>query len=136
MNLSMPCQGGTYSDEPSVSRLLSRLFMVLSGGETNIAFGSKTRGDDKILRLRSAAVRGLDGPAAFVGIELSIDHHAFKRSLALDIEDLVAVIEVVPQLFVGRIVGRPVVSVQVSQLCKITLLGLANYVFHVSGIES
>ena len=61
----------------------------------------------------------LNIPAAFVGVEFSVSNHTVERSVALDIEDFVAVIEVGPKLLVVWIVVRPIVSREVSScMCK------------------
>jgi len=83
-------------------------------GATNVAFGGKTGTNHKVLCLSSAAVRCLDGPAALFGVEMGVCHHTFERRLALDVEDFVAVVEVVSELFVARVVVRPVVPISVS----------------------
>ncbi len=76
---------------------------------------SKAGCDDEVLGFRSTPVLSFDVPAPVIGIELGVDDDAFEGSVILDVENSVAVIEVVTELFVGRIVRRPIVPVSSQQ---------------------
>jgi hypothetical protein len=84
--------------------------LVDPGPIRDVSLGRKTGADDQILGFSSPAVRCLDVPASFVGLELSIDNNTLKSCLAFDVENLVASIEIISQVVVIRVVVWPIVS--------------------------
>ena len=76
----------------------------------DISLGSKAGADNQILCFSSPAVRCLDSPTSFFGVELSIGNNTLKGRLALDVENPVASIEIITQVVVIRVVVWPIVS--------------------------
>lgn len=61
----------------------------------DIPFGSESGTDDKICSFSSSAVGGLDVPTSFIGVELSINNDTLESRLALDVENLIASVEII-----------------------------------------
>lgn len=76
----------------------------------DVSLGRKADADDQILGFSSPAVRRLDVPTSFVGLELGIDNNTFKSCLALDVEDFIASIEIVSQVVVVRVIVWPIMA--------------------------
>lgn len=70
----------------------------------HITFGSEAGCDDQVLGFRSSTIGRLDVPATFVRIELGSGYNTFKGSVALDVENIVAMIEVISEFFVCWII--------------------------------
>lgn len=64
----------------------------------HVALGREPGGDDQVFGFGGAAVGGFDVPAAFVGVELGFGYNAVEGGVALDVEDFVAVVEVLSEL--------------------------------------
>ena len=77
----------------------------------DIPLCSESGTDDQIFSFRSPAVRSLDRPSTFVGVELCINDDAFEGGLALDVDDSVAGVKVVAEVMVVWVVVWPVVSI-------------------------
>lgn len=63
--------------------------------------------DDEVLASRVAAVGGLDVPLSRVRVELGRSHHAAKRAILAQPQDLVTMVKVCLELVPVRVVGRP-----------------------------
>ena len=76
----------------------------------HIALRCEASADDEILRFGSPAICGLNMPASLIGLELSFGDNTLESCIFLKAEDLVAGVEVVPQVVIVGIVVRPIVS--------------------------
>ena len=90
-------------------RMMDYAFEVIDADELggNITLGCETSGDDEVFGLGGSTIGGLDVPATFFSVELSIDDNAVESRFFFDAEDFVAVIEIRTQVFVGWVVGGP-----------------------------
>jgi hypothetical protein len=73
----------------------------------DVAFGGKPSSNDEILGLSRPPVLSLDVPPAFLFVELGTNNHAVEGAVLFDLQDLVDVVEVFPQLLVVGIIGIP-----------------------------
>lgn len=85
------------------------LELIDTGPIRDIALSSKASANDQVLALGLPAVSSIDVPAALVFVELSTSDNALKSCLALNVNDPVTGIEIVPQVVVVWVVVRPVV---------------------------
>ena len=81
-----------------------------AGPIRDVSLSSEAGADDQILGFRSPAISCLDVPASFVSLELSISDDTLEGCLAFDVKNLVAGVEVIPQVMIVRVVVWPVVS--------------------------
>ncbi len=76
----------------------------------DVSLGSKAGADDQILGFSSPAVRCLNVPTSFFGVELSTYNNTLKSCLALDVKNPIASIEIISQVVVIRVVVWPIMS--------------------------
>lgn len=72
-----------------------------------VAFGGKTSGENQIPRFGCAAIGCLDVPTTFLRVESGASHDTLESGVALDVENFVAVVEIVAKFLVVGIVGGP-----------------------------
>jgi hypothetical protein len=73
----------------------------------DVAFGGKPSSNDEILGLSRPPVLSLDVSPVFLFVELGTNNHAVEGAVLFDLQDLVDVVEVFPQLLVVGIIGIP-----------------------------
>ena len=69
----------------------------------NVSLCCEAGRNDEVFRLASPAVCGLDMPFTSFGVEFRTNNHTFECRVTLDVQNFVAMIEVVSQLSVGGI---------------------------------
>jgi hypothetical protein len=67
----------------------------------------KSSSDNEILCLCHTPIFGLNMPLPFRRFELRTGHHRFERTILLDIENLVHMVEVSSKFLIIRVVGSP-----------------------------
>ena len=76
----------------------------------HIALRCEASADNEVLRFGIAIICSLDVPASLIGLELSFGDNTFESCIFLEVEDLVAGVEIVSQVVIVGIVVWPVVS--------------------------
>ena len=76
----------------------------------HIALSCEASADDEVLRFGVSTICSLDVPASLIGLELSFGDNTLEGCIFLEVEDLVAGVEIVSQVVIVGIVVWPVVS--------------------------
>ena len=81
----------------------------------HIALCCEASADDEVLRFGVSTICSLDVPASLIGLELSFGDNTLEGCIFLEVEDLVAGVEIVSQVVIVGIVVWPVVSEKCQQ---------------------
>ena len=99
LNVSRPGTSGisTSISSPPISTVIV----------VHTSLGGKSSCYHKVLALGFAAICSLNVPFALVGVEFRSSNDSFKRSILLEVKDLIAMVEIGLEFSPVGIIGRP-----------------------------